>query len=141
MWHEMRTPAILEAIVEAVRILLFCCMISFMVKVPLGQLFQKHVWETIGTACSLHLKNSWPNRFLAEIAIFVLFLYGLGNGLLAAIAHLAQPVVLNLLDIPETEQAAKAVYNACLYFLKNMSVIPLTPVYMLFMLGIKRTSS
>lgn len=136
MWNDLKTPFWLEVIVEIARVFLCLVMISYMSKVNLKTMRDKRFWKQFTTTCSFHLQQHWPNVFLAQIAVFIIFLYAIGNFAITIIVQLSLVPILNLFHITITEHALEAGYNAYVFFLKNISIIPLTIVYMINMFGV-----
>lgn len=137
MWNQLQVPMLFEVLVELTRIILFLLMVCLMTKENLTSFWYKNFWQRFGNSCSLHLKKNWPYFFLAEIVIFLVFLYGLGNLVIIVIVNLSLTPILDILEINSVEHSAESAHNAYLFFLKNMSVIPLAMVYILKMLGVK----
>ncbi|MFD0868019.1 hypothetical protein [Paenibacillus residui] len=140
MWNQLQVPMVFEILVELTRIVLFLLMLCLMTTGNLTSLWRKRFWQRLGDSCSLHLKKNWPCFFLAQIVIFLVFLYGLGNLAIIVIENLSLTPILDILDINSVEHSAQSAYNAYLFFLKNMSVIPLAMVYILIMLGVGPTN-
>jgi len=71
---------------------------------------------------------------LAQIAGFLLLVYGLMNGLIAVIVN--EGTVRMAAEMAGFgHDKREAASNAVVYFLKNMSVIPMTMVYLARMIG------
>ncbi len=137
MWFQ-DTPLWLEVIVGLARVLLFLVIISIMSNHALSELRQKKCWEKIAQTCSLQFEKNWPYGFISQIFAFIILLYGLGNLLIVLFSSL----VISALEwsgINITNPTA--LYNAWIYFLKNMSVIPLAIVFILKMCGMRATNS
>lgn len=139
MWNHLQVPILFEVIVESARIILFLFMICLMSKAKIKSLLEKDFWQRLRDSCSMHLQKNWPLVFIAQIVIFVLFLYGLGNLMINTIVNSSLSTILDMLKINSVEHAADSAHNAYLYFLKNMSIIPISLVYMLNMFGVKQT--
>ncbi|MBT2215711.1 hypothetical protein KK120_07740 [Virgibacillus dakarensis] len=138
MWN-LQSPIWLEVIVELTRVILLLLIISIMSKSNANELRQREFWERLGKSCSIQMKKNWPYGFLAQIIVFVVFLFGLGNLLIRLIVSGSLIPIIEMSGIKSYEYATA--YNAYLYFLKNMSVIPLAMVYILKMCGVKTTNN
>lgn len=130
MLHE-DTPVLLEGVVFITRIFLFIIIIIIMTKSNLHELRNKSFWDKITNSSANEFKKNWPYGFLAQIIVFVVFLFGIGNLLIVLFSHL----FVEIISFPSFD--TDAVYNASVYFLKNMSVIPLTMVYIIYICGLK----
>jgi hypothetical protein len=139
MWNRMQVPVLFEIIVELARVFLFLFMICLMSKAKIKSLLEKDFWQRLRDSCSTHLQKNWPNVFIAQIVIFVLFLYGLGNFVLNTIVNISLPAIFDMLKINTADHAADSARSACVFFLKNMSIIPISLVFMLNMFGVKHT--
>lgn len=131
MWSE-NAPIWLEAIVAMSRIFLFLLMIALMARVSINDLLKKPFWESFSQLCSRQFKSNWPDVFMGQLMAFIILLYGLGNGLVILLSH-GFLVVIDLFTQRLTND--DALYHAFVYFLKNMSVIPLALVFVLYMCG------
>jgi len=140
MWNQLQVPMLFEVLVELTRIVLFLLMVCLMATEKLTSLWHKNFWQRLSHSCSLHLKKNWPHFFLAQIVIFLVFLYGLGNLAIVVIVNLSLTPILDILEINSVEHFTESAHNAYVFFLKNMSIIPLAIVYMLTMLGVGSTS-
>lgn len=136
MWNELKTPFWLEVIVEIARLFLCLVMIAYLTNANWQTMRKKRFWKQLATTCSFHLQKHWPHVFLAQIAVFFICLYAIGNLAVTMVVQLSLVPILNLLNIAATEHALEAGHNAYVFFLKNMSIIPLTIVYMLNMFGV-----
>lgn len=132
MWLD-QTPIWSEAVVFITRIILFIMMIVLLTKSSFQHLRQQKFWDQLLHTMSKHLETHWPYGFLAQIVIFIVFLYGLGNLIIMLISKL---ITLLVASIYTYAVNTDAFYNATLYFLKNMTVIPLSLVFVLIMLGV-----
>ncbi|PWA08416.1 hypothetical protein DCC39_14820 [Pueribacillus theae] len=135
MWNHLQTPILFEVLVELTRVILFILMFCLMSKSNVKGLKQREFWNGLGQSCALHMKKNWPSVFIAQIIVFIVILYGLGNLLLSTIVTGALIPITDMLNFKSFEHTAA--YNAYLYFLKNMSVIPLALVYTLKMFGVR----
>lgn len=133
MWN-IDTSIWLEVIVELIRVALFLLMISLMTKNSIGVLRKKSFWLELSNRCSIQFKKTWPYVFVAQIIVFIVFLYGVGNLLIILISEIFIPSIGMLGVHPPNPTAA---YNSCVYFLKNMSIIPIAFVFILKMCGVK----
>lgn len=139
MWNALKTPMWLEAVVEITRVFLCLVMISYLSKVHMKTLRNKRFWKQIATTCSLHLQKHWPHVFLAQIAVFFIGLYAFGNFAITIVVQLSLIPILNVFNIVLSEPRLDAAYQAYIFFLKNISIIPLTIVYMLNMFGVGKS--
>ncbi len=134
MWNPANAPFWIGIIVELARIILVLCIICFISKASIKTLRSKAFWNKFGNLLAAQLKNNWPHRFIAQIVIFIAILYGFGNFLLAGISK----AVIPFIDVQRFESYDPSnAYNACLFFLKNMSIIPLAIVYLFKVCGLK----
>ena len=110
---------------------------THLAKTSIKELRNKEVWDKISNSCSIQFQRNWPYGFLAQIIVFFIFLYGIGN----LIIMLLSWFFISALEMMGIQVAnLNATYNASLYFLKNMTVIPLTFVYILNMIGFRSTN-
>lgn len=137
MWNA-DTPFWLEGIVLITRIFLFLLILSILSKVKISELKNKSFWDRFFQSFTNQLNKNWPYGFIAQIAAFIILLYGLGNLFIMLLSGLFEPT-LELMGIQPVDP--DAAYNASVYFLKNMSVIPLAIVYILVMCGAKSTKN
>lgn len=137
MWNET-TPFWSEAIVGLARVLLAIFIVSFASKISIKAMLDKKKWESFITICTQRFNKNWPKGFLAQIIVFIVFLYGLGNLLIIFLSSLIVPT-LNLVGVEV--QNTSTFYNASVYFLKNISIIPLTIVFVLILCGAKLTKN
>ena len=135
MWNHLQTPAWMEVAVLAARLLLFLLMIALMLNRPLREFSRKDFWSEFGERCSVQFNRDWPGVFIAQLAVFIVLLYGLMNLLLQWATRLLLDPVIQLPGL-QTEDRSAA-HDALLFFLKNMSVIPLSMVYVLHMAGLR----
>lgn len=135
MWSSLQTPMWMELVVASTRVLLFLLMLSLMAGTDLRALFRQDFWDSCGKRIARHLERSWPHPIIAQIVVFVVLMYGLMNLLIEFVLNLgAVPWTMSLLGIESYEH--EAAYNAILFFIKNMSIIPLSMVYILRMCGV-----
>ncbi|WP_251283885.1 hypothetical protein [Cytobacillus sp. AMY 15.2] len=127
----------LEGIVGITRAFLFLLIISIMTGANIRELQHKSFWEKLANSCSNTFNKNWPYGFIAQITAFIVLLYGLGNGIIIIISALFIPFITWMGISPQDPNAA---YNACVYFLKNLSVIPLAMVYILNICGVRSTN-
>src|SRR5699024_608046 len=127
----------LEIIVVLTRVLLVLMMISMMAEQSIKSIRYKKFWDSLGKQCSLHVKKNWPYRFTAQIIVFIVLLFGLGNLLITCIVGGSLIPIIEILDVKSFEYSAA--YDAYLFFLKNMTVIPLAIIFILKMCGVKPT--
>lgn len=125
-------PLWLEGVVGITRIFLFLLIVSFLGNIHIRELKHKDFWEKFAQTCSIQFKKSWPHGFFAQICVFIVLLYGLGNLLIILMSKIFI-LLLGAFEIYGSDTTA--LYNASVYFLKNMSVIPLSIVYILYMCG------
>ena len=134
MWHHLDTPFWMEVAVELTRVVLFLMMIAFLADRRIHHLKQKEFWIKLGQKSSTVLQESWPWVFIAQILVFLVVLYGIMNWIILFFVGVTFDSIIKILAIGEYDP--EAARNAYLFFLKNMSVIPLSMVYMLKMFGI-----
>ncbi len=130
--YQMLNPGTLvwlEGIVWIARGFLVLLIIRILPNRKINQLNDKHVWDKLCKACSIQLKRNWPYGFFAQIIAFFILLFGFGNLLIMFISWLFASIVA-LTDDSDT------VYQACVFFLKNVSIIPLKIVYFLNVCGL-----
>lgn len=134
---QMLNPAApfwLEGIVFITRCFLFVLIIIMMTKSKINDLRDKNFWDKLGHSASIQFQKNWPYGFLAQIIVFLVLLYGVGNLFIMLLSWLFSSNA-GLIGIQSTD--SNALYNACIYFLKNMSVIPLTLVYIVYISGLR----
>ena len=88
----------------------------------------------MGQKSSAVLQESWPWGFIAQFLVFLVVLYGIMNWIILFFVGATLDSIIKILAIGEYDP--EAARNAYLFFLKNMSVIPFSMVYMLKMFGI-----
>jgi hypothetical protein len=134
MWNELRTPMWMEVIVEFSRVVLFFLVIARMSGSKLNAVFNQALWKRWNHSLKIELERNWPLTFIAQMAVFVIGLYWLMNSI---IEWLLNPSIVTwLMAVFGAEPLHyDQMYTACQFFLKNMSVIPLSIVYILRMLG------
>lgn len=135
MLHHLDTPVWMEIFVGLTRVLLFMLIIAWLSKNNAKELFRKEFWDRLGEVASIEMKGNWPHIFVAQLIVFFIFLYGLMNLLIQLIAGISLVPLIGLLDIQDYEQ--ETLRNSLIFFLKNMSVIPLSMVYVLKMCGVR----
>ncbi|PWU69840.1 MULTISPECIES: hypothetical protein [Gracilibacillus] len=134
MWND-QTPIWLEIIVELTRVVLILLMIRLMSKSSFRRLRQRSFWDNLVEICTIQVKRNWPYRFIAQIIVFVVLLFGLGNFLISLIVNQTLDPLMGMIGLQAYEYSHA--HDAYLFFLKNMSVIPLAMVYILKMCGVK----
>lgn len=133
MWYS-ETPLWSEAIVGTTRVFLFLFIVTALTRSSLHQLKDNAFWNKLLQSCSRHFEINWPHGVISQIIAFIILLYGIGNGLII----LASTLFISAMDTLGVNLAdTAAAKDACIYFLKNMSVIPLAIVFILKMLGVK----
>ncbi|AGA59476.1 hypothetical protein Theco_3430 [Thermobacillus composti KWC4] len=134
MWRELNTPMWMEIVVELSRVVLLALILARLEKLPVRLLLRKAFWNDFRTRCAAYLGRHWPHVLLAQIAGFLLLVYGLMNGLIAVIVN--EGTVRMAAEMAGFgHDKREAASNAMVYFLKNMSVIPMTMVYLARMIG------
>ncbi|REJ12820.1 MAG: hypothetical protein C6W59_12510 [Paenibacillaceae bacterium] len=134
MWRELNTPMRMEIVVELSRVVLLALILARLEKLPVRLLLRKAFWNDFRTRCAAYLGRNWPHVLLAQIAGFLLLVYGLMNGLIAVIVN--EGTVRMAAEMAGFgHDKREAASNAMVYFLKNMSVIPMTMVYLARMIG------
>jgi len=134
MWRELNTPMWMEIVVELSRVVLLALILARLEKLPVRLLLRKAFWNDFRTRCAAYLGRNWPHVLLAQIAGFLLLVYGLMNGLIAVIVN--EGTVRMAAEMAGFgHDKREAASNAMVYFLKNMSVIPMTMVYLARMIG------
>ncbi|MCM3718090.1 hypothetical protein [Fictibacillus phosphorivorans] len=103
----------------------------------MSELRNKLFWEKLTHSWSIHFTKNWPYGVVAQIIVFIVILFGLGNVVIMLISLLFLSI-LEWMGIQPSDPSA--LYDACVYFLKNMSVIPLSLVYMLNIFGLRRSN-
>lgn len=135
MWNDLHTSIWMEVIVEFSRVVLFFLVIARMSESKFQAVFKQALWKRWNHSLKIELERNWPFTFLAQIFVFVIGLYGFLNSM---IEWLLNPVFVTWLMAAfgvETFHYDQ-IFTAALFFLKNMSVIPLSIVYILRMLGL-----
>jgi len=134
MWNDLNTPLWMEIAVESTRVVLFLLILALMHRSGFRDVFDSALWKRWQRSLKIELERNWPVTFLAQIAVFIIGLYVLMN---TTLEWLLNPAFMKgymvLLGMEEYDY--DQVYTAALFFLKNMSVIPLSMVYILRMLG------
>jgi|GEM_PF-425333 hypothetical protein len=134
MWRELNTPMWMEIVVELSRVVLLTLILARLEKMPVRLLLRKAFWNDFRTRCAAHLGRNWPHVLIAQFAGFLLFMYGLMNELIDVIVNdWTVDAVLAIAGFGHDKR--EAVSNAMVYFLKNMSVISMTMVYLVRMIG------
>jgi len=133
MWND-RVPVWMEVIVESTRVVLFFLAIAIMSESKLRAVLGHELWKRWNHSLKVELERNWPFTFLAQILVFAIGLYGLGNSVIEWLLHPAFVTWLMAALGFETFDYDQ-VFTASLFFLKNMTVIPLSIVYILRMLG------
>ena len=134
MWHDLNTPMWMEIVVESTRVVLFFLILALMHRSGFRDVFNAALWQRWQRGLKIELERNWPLTFLAQIAFFIIGLYVFMN---STLEWLLNPTFMKgymrLLGVETYDY--DQVYTAALFFLKNMSVIPLSMVYILRMLG------
>mgnify|MGYP007126157180 CR=1 FL=1 len=135
MWNDLRTPFWMEIVVESTRVVLFFLIFALMSRAGLRRAFGKNLWTRWNRSLKIELERNWPLTFFAQIAVFVVGLYWLLN---STLEWLLNPAFVNgLMSVIGVEAFDyDQFFTSALFFLKNMSVIPLSMVYILRMLGV-----
>ncbi|MDY0404493.1 hypothetical protein P5G51_002885 [Virgibacillus sp. 179-BFC.A HS] len=134
-----QTPVWSEVVVGLTRIFLILLMISILTKNHVIKLGKKGFWDRLVKSCSVQMKKNWPYGFMSQFIVFIAILFGLGNLLIALIVRSSLIPVIEILGFKSYDYTAA--HNAYLFFLKNMSVIPLAIVFILKMCGVKPTNN
>jgi hypothetical protein len=134
MWNGLNTPLWMEIAVESTRVALFLLILALMHRSGFRDVFDSKLWQRWQRSLKRELERNWPVTFLAQIAVFIIGLYVLMNTTLEWLLNPTfMKVYMALLGMKAYDY--DQVYTAALFFLKNMSVIPLSMVYILRMLG------
>lgn len=134
MWID-QTPIWMEVIVESARVVLFLLIIALMSQEKFKAVFTQPLWKRWNQSLKIELERNWPLTFTAQILVFIIGLYWLMNSLIEWLLNPAFiSAVMSLIGVETFNY--EQVYTASLFFLKNMSVIPLSIVYILRMLGL-----
>jgi hypothetical protein len=135
MWNELHTPAWMEIIVESTRVLLFFYIFALMSNSKFNAVFKQAIWKRWNHSLKIELERNWPVTFMAQVLVFVIGLYWLMN---SAIERLLNPsfVAWFMAIFGMETYSYDRVFTASLFFLKNMTVIPLSIVYILRTLGV-----
>jgi len=135
MWNDLQTPIWMEAVVEFSRVVLFFLVIARMSCSEFKAVFNQALWRRWNHSLKIELERNWPFTFTAQIAVFVIGLYWLMN---SAIEWLLNPVFVAgfMAAFGVETYHYDQIFTAALFFLKNMTVIPLSIVYILRMLGV-----
>jgi hypothetical protein len=134
MWNDLRTPFWMEIVVESTRVVLFFLIFALMSKSALRDVFGKEVWSRWNYSLKIELERNWPVVFLAQTAVFLIGFYWLMN---STLEWLLNPTFVNWLAsiVGAASFDYDQFFTSALFFLKNISVIPLSIVYILRMLG------
>lgn len=134
MWNDLNTPLWMEIVVESTRVVLFLLILARMHRSGIRDVFNSALWQRWQRSLRIELERNWPATFLARVAVFIAGLYVCMN---TALEWLLNPAFMKgymrLFGVETYDY--DQVYTAALFFLKNMSVIPLSMVYILRMLG------
>ena len=134
MTQTLATPCWMEAAVVLIRVFLFFLIIANLSNSYPQVLRDKAFWERLSHDASKLMASTWPKLLIAQLIVFIFCLYGLMNLLILAVVDLSLSTVMRWFSTADNDPEAFA--NAYVFFLKNMSVIPLSMVYMLKMLGV-----
>lgn len=139
MWHESRTPIWMEGAVEGTRVVIFLLMIAFLEKTEITSLFKKDFWEKWNQQFTEHFERNWPRTIVPQIVAFIIVMYLLMNTLIEFFLSLGTvPGVMSLLGIEHYD--SEVAYTAVLFFVKNMTIIPMSMVYILRLCGFGSSS-
>jgi hypothetical protein len=135
MWNDLQTPLWMEIAVESARVVLFFLILSLMAKTEFRRVFRKQFWDGLGKRAGAHLERNWPHVFLAQIVVFVVLMFCLMNVVIEFVLGLGTvPRIMSLLGIESYDD--ESAYNALLFFIKNMTNIPMSMVYIMRMCGV-----
>lgn len=130
-WHA---PIWMEICVEATRVVLFLLIIALMEKINVRRLFQKSYWIEFHARYTAHMKHNWPEIFIVQLIAFVVLMYVLMNGLISLIVNeYTVNAFMKITSIKHYDE--KTIAECIIFFLKNMSIIPMSIVYIVRMLG------
>jgi hypothetical protein len=134
MWNDLATPFWMEVVVELTRVVLFFFILARLEKTDIRQLFHKPFWAGFNIRFTAHMQRNWPHIFIAQIVAFIVLMYGLMNVLIDALVneHTVR-AAMSVLKIEDYDN--ELADNAVTFFLKNMSVIPMSMVYIARMCG------
>ena len=135
MWNHLHTPIWMEIIVELARVVLFFLMIALMSKSEFKAIFRQELWKRWNHSLKIELERNWPLTFMAQILVFVIGLFWLTNSMIEWLLNPAFVTWFMAIFGIETFNYDQ-IFTASLFFLKNITVIPLSIVYMLRMLGV-----
>src|SRR5690606_19361578 len=134
MWNDLHTPMWMEIAVESTRVVLFLLIFARMSKSAFKDVFKSSLWSRWQYSLKVELERNWPWTFLAQIAVFIIGLYVLMNSLIEWLLNPAfVKAAMSIFGAAHYDY--DRIYVAALFFLKNMSVIPLSMVYILRMFG------
>ncbi len=134
-WNQFQTPIWMEVFVEFSRVVLFFFIIAFMMNGSIQHLSQKEFWKSVQKHFEWNIRQNWPHVIIGQILIFIICLYGLMNLLFELLLNeTTVQMIMILLQIEEYDQHLAR--ESLLFFVKNMSIIPMSMVYILRMLGI-----
>ena len=134
LWNELRTPLWMEVVVELSRVVLFVLIFARLENTTVRQLFRKEFRTGLHTRCVAYLKRSWPHNLIVQMIVFTILMYGLMNLLIDAFVNeRTVEAVMGIAGFGHYEYEAAS--NSMVYFLKNMSIIPMTMVYIARMIG------
>ena len=138
MWLDLNTPVWVEVLTETTRLVLFLMIVSILSKVPFKHVFYRDFWNGVGKNCTLILNKHWPAIMLSQFIVFIIVLYGLMNIFINIIVNISLGPVSESFNIEDSKTAS--LKNALLFFLKNISVIPLAMTYMVMVFGLYHPS-
>lgn len=134
-WNQFQTPIWMEVMVEISRVVLFFLMIAIMMNRSVKDLFQRKFWESVQKNFDITIRHHWPHVIIFQILIFIICLYWLMNSLFEFLLNKATvQIIMSLIHIEEYDDLTAR--DSLLFFLKNMSIIPMSMVYLLRMFGI-----
>lgn len=129
-----QTPVWMEVVVEASRLVLFMLIIARMERVGIRQLFEKTFWKDYNQRFTVHIKPHWPQLLIAQLVAFVLLMYALMNALFGWIVN--ERTVGILMERANIDgYSVETITASLLFFVKNMSNIPMSMVYVARMVG------
>lgn len=135
MWNELQTTVWMEIVVESARVVLFFVMIPLIAKTGVPSLFHKPFWTALSQRMTVQLQRNWPQVMLAQFIVFLIAMYWLMNTLFELLlGEWTVSMIMNVVNI--TQYDYDSAYNAILFFLKNMSIIPMSMAYILRMSGV-----
>lgn len=124
----------MEAVVEGTRVLLFVLIIARLERVGVLRLTQKEFWAGYNLRFTSCMSRNWPRVTIAQIVAFIVIMYALMNMLLQWIVN--EHTVAAVEDLIGARWGDRTVIvESVMFFLKNMSIIPLSIVCVARMCG------